>query len=222
MKDKTITIRSVYESLLDDEYMNDLTIDRIVRYTVEFMRIVGVPDMFTQSVAKLDLVNYMAALPDDFCMMVQVRMSDNPKKVFRYSTDSFHMSHGVTSSDLTYVIQGGVLHANIPEGSVEVSYKSIATDDDGYPLIPDNSSFIRALEAYITLKYYKILFRHGSISGSVLSQIDQDYAWAVGDCATEFNRLSIDEMESFTNSWNNIVQKASSHRTSFANDGSRY
>jgi hypothetical protein len=53
------------------------------------------------------------------------------------------------SKDLTYKIQGNFIYTSFEEGEIEVSYQAIATDEQGFPLIPDNSSFTRALELYI-------------------------------------------------------------------------
>ena len=53
------------------------------------------------------------------------------------------------SSDLTYKIQGRVIYTSIKEGTIEIAYRAIAVDDEGYPLVPDKSSFSRALELYI-------------------------------------------------------------------------
>ena len=49
----------------------------------------------------------------------------------------------------------------------------------------------------------------------------QDYACAVGACQSEFNRLSIDEMEALTNSWNTLIVRANEHRTGFKYNGTK-
>lgn len=99
----------------------------------------------------LDIENYRALLPCDYSQMIQVRKLNGP--TFRYSSDSFHMSECRASreefTDLTYKIQGNIIYTSIKEGEIEVAYLAIATDSEGYPLLPDNSSYTRALELYI-------------------------------------------------------------------------
>lgn len=85
--------------------------------------------------------------------------------VFRYSTDNFHMSEvSHESPDLTYKIQGTVIYTSIKEGTIEIAYRSIAVDDEGYPLVSDKSSFTRALELYIKKQCFTILFDLGKIN----------------------------------------------------------
>lgn len=79
-------------------------------YTVDFIRIIGMPPMFIEKTAKLKIENYRAKLPCDFHEMIQVRT--NYEKcghyvggVFRHSTDNFHMSEVKQDTpDLTYKI----------------------------------------------------------------------------------------------------------------------
>ena len=52
-------------------------------------------------------------------------------------------------------------------------------------MIPENSSFERALELYIKKKVFTVLFDLGKISQVVYNNTQQEYAWAVGDCQNE-------------------------------------
>ena len=61
----------------------------------------------------------------------------------------------------------------------------------------------------------------GKITPAVLQNTQQEYAWAVGDCQTEFNRLSIDKMESFTNSWKTLIMRVTEHDSGFINNSAR-
>jgi len=89
--------------------------------------------------------------------------------MFRLSTDSFHMSEQLEEvTDLTYKIQGTFLYTTVKEGTIELSYRAISTDEEGYPLLPDNSSFSRALELFVKKSWFTILFDLGKISPGVL------------------------------------------------------
>ena len=75
----------------------------------------------------------------------------------------------------------------------------------GYPMLPDNSSFIKALELYIKKQYFTVLFDMGKITGQVLNNTQQEYAWYVGQCQSDLVRPTWDEMKSITNTWTNII-----------------
>jgi hypothetical protein len=68
------------------------------------------------------------------------------------------------SSELTYKIQGMVIYTSMKEGTIEIAYRAIAVDKDGYPLIPDKSTFTNALELYIKKKCFTIWFDLGKIN----------------------------------------------------------
>lgn len=224
MAESYTNIRLILDKIMRHPLMRDISLETAVDYVVDFMRIVGVPSMFMEKTEIVEVKNYRAKLPCDYYQMIQVRKINGP--AFRYSSDSFHMSECKDNNkrdltDLTYKIQGNLIYTSIEEGEIELSYEAIATDSEGYPLLPDNSSFTRALELYIKKQWFTILFDLGKINPNVLQNVQQEYAWAVGDCQTEFNRLSIDKAESFYNSWRTLLLRDTEHRTGFLNNGTK-
>lgn len=199
--------------------MQDLSLETAVDYAVDFLRIVGVPSMFSEKVIYLKVDNYRAKLPCDYYKVIQVRPKGRPALIA--STDSFFMGGRYRDESNTYKIQGNIIYTSLEDDTLELAYLAIETDKDGYPLIPDNSSFTRALELYIKKQWFTILFDLGKINPNVLQNTQQEYAWAVGDCMTEFNRLSIDEMEAFSNSWRTMILRDRQHASGFANNGTR-
>ena len=217
MAEQYINIKVVLDRILRHPLMQDLSLETAVDYTIDFMRIVGMPRMFTEKVVRIPIDKYRALLPCDYYQTIQVRIPGGHALV--YSTDSFHMSNKGNSS--TYKIQGNIIYTSIESGELELAYLAISTDADGYPLLPDNSSFTRALELYIKKQWFTILFDLGKITSAVLQNTQQEYAWAVGDCQSEFNRMSIDQMEAFSNSWRTMILRDHQHSSGFIGDGTR-
>ena len=225
MAEQQQSIKVIFDKIMRHPLLQDLSIETIVDYSIDFMRIVGVPSMFEEKVEKVEVINYRASLPCDYYQMIQIRALDpnyNILGAFRYSSDSFHMSDTKPEyADYSYKVQGNIIYLSVPNGLIEIAYQAIPIDSDGYPLIPDNSSFTRALEAYIKKQHFTILFDLGKIGNGPLAQVQQDYAWAVGDCQSEFNRLTIDKAESFYNSWRTLIIRSSEHRTGFLHNGTQ-
>ena len=217
MAEQYLSIKKILDSCLRHPLMQDLSLETAVDYTIDFMKIVGMPRMFTEKVVRITIDKYRALLPCDYYQTIQVRIPGGHALV--YSTDSFHMSNKGNSS--TYKIQGNIIYTSIESGELELAYLAISTDADGYPLLPDNSSFTRALELYIKKQWFTILFDLGKITSAVLQNTQQEYAWAVGDCQSEFNRMSIDQMEAFSNSWRTMILRDHQHSSGFIGDGSR-
>lgn len=216
-----ISLRQVLDNILDHPMLKEVSFERAVNYTVHFLRIVGCPRIFKEKTALVEINNYRGMLPCDYDSIIQVR-EYKTHKVFRYSTDSFHMSENKQDSyDLTYKVQGSIIFTSIKEGTIEIAYNSFEVDSEGYPMIPDNSSFIMALEGYIKKKYFTILFDMGKISPAVFNQACQDYAWAVGQAQSDLVRPTIDQLQSFTNSWNTLIQRTNEHSSGFKENGTR-
>lgn len=213
MAEQYINIKTVLDKVLRHPLMQDLSLETAVDYAVDFMRIVGVPKMFTEKVDKLEIKSYRALLPCDYYQMLQVRVPG--KQAMVYSTGTFDIGNN------KYKIQGNIIYTDIEKGELEISYLAIDTDDDGYPLLPDNSSFTRALELYIKKQWFTILFDLGKITAGVLQNVQQDYAWAVGDCHSEFNRLSLDQMEALSNSWRTMILRTNQHSSGFVGNGNK-
>lgn len=210
--------------------MQDIPFETVIDYAVDFIRLVGTPPSFVDKTAIIDIHNYRGELPCDFYEMIQVRLAydekhkvENHAPTFRYTTDSFHMSPNKPHvSDLTYKLQGNcIFTAPLEEGQIEIAYKAMPIDDEGYPMIPDNSAFSRALEMYIKKQWFTIQYDMGKISQAVMAKTDQDYAWAVGQAQTDLIRPTIDQMESISNMWNTLVPRAQEHKKGFIHTGSK-
>ena len=223
--ERYISLHQVLDDILDHPMLRDVSLERAVNYTVHFMRIVGCPRMFEEKTAIVKIEDYRGLIPCDFDNIIQVRTHSSCNKkdygVFRHTTDSFHMSENKQHSfDLTYKIQGNVIFTSIKEGTIEIAYNAFVVDSDGYPMIPDDSSFINALELYIKKKHFNILFDMGKITPAVYNQVCQDYSWAVGQAQSSLIKPTIDQMQSITNSLNTLIPRVTEHRSGFVNNGS--
>ncbi len=212
-----ISIRQVLDDLLDHPLLQDLSLERAVNYAIHFIQIVGVPNEFEEKTALIDIKDYRGCLPCDYYDMIQVRTYKEGEycpRVFRYTTDSFHLSPKKGDSDtwdLTYKLQNSIIYTSIKEGTIEIAYHAIKVDKEGYPMIPENSSFIQALELYIKKKVFTILFDQGKINNVVLQNTQQEYAWAVGQAQRDLTMPTIDQMESISNMWTQLLQRSNEH-----------
>lgn len=225
-----ISIRQILSDLLDHPLLQDLTLERAINYAIHFIQIVGVPNQFEEKMALVNIENYRGCLPCDYYEMIQVRAykeGDNYPRVFRYSTDSFHLSNkkesneNLNAQDLTYKLQNSIIFTSIKEGTIEIAYHAIKVDKEGYPMIPENSSFIQALELYIKKKVFTILFDQGKINQAVLQNTQQEYAWYVGQAQRDLTMPTIDQMESISNMWCQLLQRNNEHSKGMKSLGRR-
>ena len=222
MADQYISLKVILDKLHRNPLLSDVALETVVDYTIDFLRIVGAPQMFTNKIANITISSYKGIIPDDFYELIQVREND---RVLRATTNTYHLSEIKDDNELmmedTFMIQGSYIYTTMELAELEMSYQAIATDDMGLPMMPDRSSFTRALEAYIKKQHYGILFDLGKLSQQVLFKADQDYAWAVGACETDAQRLNLSDADAFFNSYRTLLIRDNEFYNNFRNSGSK-
>ena len=146
----------------------------------------------------------------------------------RASTSTFHLSdrndptdRAFTSLEHTFFIQNNYIYFNFENGDVELSYQSIATDNEGLPMLPDNANFLRALESYIKKIRFDILYDLGKVSDRVMNKAEQDYAWAVGSLETDVQRLNLPKAQALFNQYSSLLPHTNDFNNGFALTGSK-
>ena len=221
------SVKTIMNRITRHRLLEDVPLETVVDYAAEFMRIVGTPNAFLEKTENIEIKEYKGVLPCDYYKVIQVRLIDHEKNIgaFRQSTDSFHMSNLKPPKDmagLTYKIQGSCIITSIEKGQIEMAYRAIPIDSEGYPLIPDNSSYSRALELYIKWQCFTDLFDEGKINIQVLNNTQQQYAWAVGQAQSDMIRPTIDEMEAISNMWNKLLPESTrDHQYGYLHEGTR-
>lgn len=227
-----ISIRQIADDIMEHPLLRDLTLEAIVKHTVDFMRKFGSHFIFTDKFATVKAKDYRATLPCDFYRVIQVKDHKNGH-CLRHATSTFHADRANESlperathiaqddTDPSYKIQGNTIFTSSPDIEMRIAYRAIETDKDGYPLLPDNSVFTNALEAYIKLKRFTMLFDMAQIPLNVFQQAQQDYAWAAGQCHVEGDRLTLDQMQSLSNSLNTLLSRPSEQRNAFETLGAQ-
>ena len=196
------------DDLLADDMMKGLSLERAVNYAVEFIRVVGMPRAFEEKVENIKIENHRGVLPCDFYEEIQVKECDGPEYLSMESP--FH-----TTAPFAYKIQGNVIITTLKETTIRVAYRALKVDDDGFPMIPDNGTFARALELYIQKRYFTVLFNSGKVSRDVLHNTQQEYAFYVGQAQSDLVRSTIDQMQSITNMWTSLLLRHNKHADGF-------
>lgn len=207
-----INIREVLSRLLRHPLLTDLTLEAAIQYTIDFIAAMGLPNVYINKIASVEIDNYRGVLPCDLISIEQVRCGNI---YLRSMTDTFNGTGINEREEATFKTQGNVIFTSFKTGEVEISYKAIAVDEDGLPMLPDNAIFLKTLELYIKKEWFTILFDMGRITPAVLQNTQQEYAFKAGQCNNEFIIPSISEMESFTRMWNTLVPRTTEFNRGF-------
>jgi len=235
---QTTNIRRILDRVMRHPMLRDIPFETAVEYAVDFISLMGTPAIYDEKTAIVKISDWKGQLPCDFEHMIQVRVAPFQScsrwhncgiivalPTYRYSGHSFHMSdfkpNEWNTGELTYKIQGQVIFTSTKDIDVEIAYRAFAADEEGYPLLPDNPSFLRGLENYIKLQWFTILFDQGKISHAVFANAQQEYAWAAGDAQSEFSRLDLDKAETLFNSFKTLLPRSNEHWKAFFTNGSK-
>lgn len=108
----------------------------------------------------------------------------------------------VSEGQLEYVLVPGYIKTNVATGYLMMAYKAVPTDSDGYPMIPDDASFMEAIYWYINMKIKYRMWAEGRIRDIIYQHAEQKWNFYVKQAyGKAMMPASLDEMESLKNIW---------------------
>ena len=129
--------------------------------------------------------------------------------------------HHTPDNEMSFKTQGRVIYTSFPEGVVELAYKAIPVDEEGYPLIIDDENYLAALEAYIKVKVFTVKFDTGKLAAPVLQNAQTDYAWLSAQLMDTMTVPSVSEMEAISRSLLTLIPNVRSFDSGFRDHGDR-
>ena len=206
-----ISLKEIINRVYKDggDIVDDITEDDVILDTIELIGIVGIPKLFENKITTLEVKKYRALLPCDLISIIQVK-DDKSGICLRSMTDSFIPKDEAfrhSHEELAFKTQGRVIFTSFPEGKVTVAYKAIPVDDEGFPLLIDNETYLDALEAYIKKQVFTVKFDQQKIAAGVLQNAQQEYAVAARLLLSEFTVPSVSEMESISRMWESLIPR---------------
>lgn len=200
-----ISINQIMDDILDHPMLEDISYDAAIKYAVRFIRKMGMPKLFDKKVADLHITQHSCQLPCDCYEVLHVR-DKRTGILLRESESHFDITKDYTT-DMVYKVQNTVLVTSKCDQDVEVSYKSMNVDEEGYPMIVNDEAFIDALESYIKVKHFTILFEEGKIPQNVLVNAQKDHAWNVGKAKTSLLMPSNEELRNIIHLMNEMIPR---------------
>lgn len=125
-----------------------------------------------------------------------------------------------TTTDVTYLIRGGYIKTNVETGYIMLAYQAIPTDKDGYPMIPDNQSFLEAIYWYITMKLLYPQWASGQVRDAVYADAKRSWNFYCKQAyGTSMMPNGAEQMESIKNTWHRLVEEFNEHYSFFSTMG---
>ena len=216
-----VSIKLVVDRLMQNPLMKDLNYEFIVTNAMQVLRILEAPSLFVTKRERLDVKNYRALKPVDMVRVEGIARVD--RDITTYLTASEDIAQDTlhqgglrsTRADNTYSLNSKFVNLNFEKGTIDIIYKSIATDEECYPLILDNEVLIRCIESYIKYRWFDILNDMDMISDRKLNKAEADYCFNVGQSDSNLKLPSPDEMEALVNQITQLLPSRTEHSSRF-------
>jgi hypothetical protein len=220
---KYINIREVLSRILRHKLLQEFTLEQAIQYVIDFMGIFGFPELYEHKETIIDICDYKGQLP---CDLIEVEMlvdyrTNIPLRSMTSVFNPGNKYYNHLQQEPQFKIQNRVLFVTFPKGKVKLAYKAIPVDDEGLPMIVDNSKYLKCLELYIKCQLFTELFELGKISQQVLQHTEQEYGWAAGQLSEEFKTPSVAEMQTITNMMNQMIVRKDEFYTRFERLGNK-
>lgn len=194
----------------------------------------------------LEVANYQAELPTGLHSIIQVafaRSYDGPFYPMRQTSGSFDPVREFTTvddsdplnpvygtkeevenvmsfeTDFVYTLTPGYIKMNQQEGYLLLSYRTIPTDEDGYPYIPDDPGFHDAIYWYITMKLLYPKWAMGQVRDSVYFNARQSWNFYSKQAYGNSLMPDADGLETIKNTWLRLVPEINDNNNFFSATG---
>lgn len=225
MTGKTVSIGNILWKVLKQPIVQDLKYEDAAEYAIEYLRLIGASLAFEDKVERVKLSNYKGLLPSNLINIKGVQYTDSECDsgiAMRYASDIYHTAiNGCEpgGQEYTYITQNNVVTTSMKDGWINISYSALATDEFGYPLIPDNESFKVALEYYIIHRTLEGLWSMGKVTDKVFQYYEQKRHYYSAQATNSMQIKNMDQMETMFNAINRLIIDVNPHETFYKNFG---
>lgn len=218
-----VSIKEIVSRVLRHPLLQKVDLETAIQHTIDFIGIVGLPKFYQDKDAKIHIHDYKGLMP---CDLIAINLVKHRGRTVRSMTDVYfpkdrRCHQHYQSNEETFKTQHNIIYTSFKDGDIEISYKAIPVDDEGYPLLPDNATFLKALEEYIKLEVFTVLYECNKITLQALQNQQTRYYWRVGQVTSEFTIPSISEMESITRMFNTLIPRQTEFDNGFKSLGDR-
>lgn len=230
---KFISIGSILSNIMRYPFVEGIQKEDVAVYLSNFLRLVGAPITFNNLVKEIEIKNYRADIPSDMIYIKGIRYSDTKKDdkdeytPMRYASDLYHSGRHCTENiaeqaacrdtDFTYILDEQYIKTSTKEGFIQIAYQAIQTDNEGLPMVPDDTKITEALKYYILWQYAEPAYYRKDVPKDIYNDIKTQYMWYVGAATNMLNMPSPDQMKTLENGIIRLIKSSTQHENVWRN-----
>lgn len=237
---KLISYKTVVENVMrnhpfTESHIND---DLVLEWIGSFMQHTNSPVVYTDKIEYKEVESGRAKLPNDLHLLNTIGRISNCNNLtinqmecgegkvlpMRWTSDTFHTRYHNDDRDYTrqdgtetYTVNSNYVFTSFSAGYVAISYKAIPTDSEGFPMIPGDEHWVKAVEYDIAYRIGYILWTQDKLKDKIFLLLERERDWYFAQAVNYSKIPSVDQMESLTNQNTKMVPRLDSHATFFAN-----
>lgn len=128
----------------------------------------------------------------------------------------------VHQNGVEFKLENGWMKTSLQDGDVDIVYRRLPVDEEGYPLIPEEESFREALFWYVAWKYfYKQRIRSSGNDFNKYSQLsmeaEQKWHWYCGQAGSEALMPDVFTLENIKRNFLTLIPKIDAYDNNFRN-----
>jgi hypothetical protein len=182
-----ISIGEIIYRINENPLLRSVKKSDIVNHIKTVISLIGVPILKEDKLVVLEIIDYRAQLPSDFIRRKSVRVLDGTDRIVlshmtdEYGKFSHELSGTIDDTDhiFTHKIVEPYIYTDFKEGRIELLYYAYILDENGWPMIPNNESLIKAIDYYIRSRHYEILADQNAQFERAYQRAEQQYCWYV-------------------------------------------
>ncbi len=217
------SIKSIIAGLYRDLGVNtEINEQDIVEWCAESLSMIGSYSQMEEVGVILEISNHSVKLPINFVYLKDINYNGKP---LSWSSKSAANNYNCPEcnqiptccTDYNFYIQDGYLNSSLKEGKLCLTYLSIPIDEEGYPLVPDDVYFDKALKSYCTYMLDKIQFRKGLLPDAIYKESKQDWLFYVNSARGSANMPDASKLDKIQKIWVRLIPKPHSYSNNFRN-----
>jgi len=229
-----VSINTVIAKLYRDLGINEEVPEvNIIEWCAEALNLIGAYSQYEEISDCIDLTAGKAKLPCEFYKLVSINFKGRPvywatnTNASNYQCENCQIP--VCSSDIceyTFYLNDSYIVTNIgladnTDQSICIVYLGMPVDEKGYPMIPDDVYYMKALVAFVTMMLDRQDWRKGKITDKVYQESKAEWEFYVNSARGAANMPNSAQLERLKNVWRRLMPLTNEYDRSFINLGKK-
>lgn len=229
-----VSLKYVISKLYRDLNINEeLPISSVIEWSAEALEYIGAYGQYISKTTVLIVANHKVELPCDFYRLESISYNN---KSLRWSGNTLPGNYMCDTCRLpdckdceTFYIQDNMLYTSIEHTTDEpsitstntlcITYTAIPTDEEGFPLVPDDVYYMKALTTYITYMLDWQQWRKGKIPDKVFQYSEKEWLFYVNSARGSANMPDLAKLENLKSTWQRLLPLNNEYNLLFRNLG---